>query len=103
MIDLEKKITQAEYEANEAAITAAIAAKDAAFIRQELGMTDWTEYYRTEKMGIVAHCEPTKAFWNQWRRDRIQITKRLLQPTRDSNGWMVECYDCELSELLINR
>lgn len=101
MIDLQKKITQAEYEANKEAITAVVAAKDAAFIRQELQMTDWTEYYRTE-IGIVVHCEPTQAFWDQWRRDRIQITKRLLQPTRDSNGWMVECYDRELSDLLIN-
>lgn len=102
MIDLEKKITEAEYETNKAAITAAVAAKDAKFVRQELKMTDWTEYYRTE-IGIVAHCEPTRAFWEQWRRDRIQITKRLLQPTRDSNGWRVECYARELSELLINN
>lgn len=101
MIDLQKKITQAEYEANKAAITAAVAAQDAEFIRQELRMTNWTVFHRDE-LGIIAECKPTQAMWQLWRRDRIQIDKRALQITKRDGGWIVQCYDNELSELLIN-
>ena len=102
MVDLQKKITRAEYEANKAAITAAVAAEDAVFIRQALGMTNWREFHRGN-LGIIAECKPTQAMWKLWRRNRIQITKRSLQPTKDENGnWIVHCYHNELSELLIN-
>ena len=67
MIDLQKKITSAEYEANREAIAAAVAAQDAAFIRQELGMTNWTEFHR-DALGIIAECKPTQAMWDLWRR-----------------------------------
>lgn len=99
--DLNQKLTAEEYEANREAIVAAVTAKDAAFIRNELGMTDWVEYYR-HRQGVVAECRPSRAFWKLWRKDRIQLTKRLLKPTRgDGRGWMVECHDWGLSELLI--
>ena len=102
MIDLQKKITHAEYEANREAIHAAVAAQDAEFIRQVLRMTHWTAFHR-DGLGIVAECKPTQAMWKLWRRDSIQITKRSLQPTKDESGnWIVHCYDNELSELLIN-
>ncbi|RKU21054.1 hypothetical protein C6499_22810 [Candidatus Poribacteria bacterium] len=103
MIDLQKKTTRAEYEANKEAIAAAVAAQDAAFIRQELGMTNWTAFHRDGR-GIIAECKfPTQAMWKLWRRDRIQIDKRSLQITKDESGnWIVHCYDNELSELLIN-
>ena len=60
MIDLQKKMTNAEYEANKAAITAAVAAQNAAFIRQELRMTHWTEFHR-DGLGLIAECKPTQS------------------------------------------
>ena len=99
--DLNQKITTAEYEANREAIIAAVAAENAAFIRQELGMTDWTEFHR-DALGIIAECKPTQALWDLWREDRIQIDKRSLQITKRNGGWMVECYSNELSKLLLN-
>ena len=99
--ELGQKVTRVEYEANREAIAAAVAAKDAEFIRQELGMTNWTEYHRDGR-GIIAECKPTQAMWALWRRDRIQITKRSLQPTPQDGAWVVYCYDNELSQLLIN-
>ena len=100
--ELGRKITRAEYEANKAAITAAVAAQDAEFIRNALGMTNWTAFHR-DGLGLIAECKPTEAMWKLWRKDRIQITKRSLQLDRDKNGdWIVRCYDNELSELLIN-
>lgn len=101
MIDLQKKITQAEYEANREAIAAAVAAEDAVFIRQALRMTNWTVFHRDE-LSIIAECKPTQAMWKLWRRDRIQIDKRALQITKRDGGWIVQCYSNELSELLIN-
>ena len=101
MIDLQKKSTRAEYEANEAAITAAVAAQDAEFIRQVLRMTNWTEFHRDGR-GVIAECKPTQAMWKLWRRDRIQIDKRALQVTKRDGDWVVECYSNELSELLIS-
>ena len=102
MIDLEKKITQAEYEANLEAIAAAVAAQDAAFIREELGMTHRTEFHRDE-LGIIAECKPTQAMWDLWRKDRIQIDKRSLHITKRDGDWIVECYSNALSELLIRE
>lgn len=99
--NLDQKITSAEYEANKAAITAAVAAEDAVFIRQVLAMTNWTVFHRDE-LGIIAECKPTQALWKLWRRDRIQIDKRALQITKRNGDWMVECYSNTLSELLIN-
>ena len=100
--ELGQKITSAEYEANKAAIAAAVAAQDAEFICQELQMTDWTEFHR-DPLGLIAVCKPTQAMWDLWRWDRIQVTKRSLQPDKDENGnWIVYCYDNELSELLVN-
>ena len=102
MIDLQKKITKAEYEANREAIAAAVAAKDAAFIRQKLGMTNWTEFHR-DGLGLIAECRfPTQAMWKLWRRDRIQIDKRALQIIKRDGDWIVQCYSNELSELLIS-
>ena len=99
--NLGQKITQAEYEANKAAIADAVAAEDAEFIRQALRMTHWTVSHRDE-LGLIAECKPTQAMWQLWRRDRIQIDKRALQITKRDGGWIVQCYSNELSELLIN-
>lgn len=99
--NLGQKITQAEYEANKTAIIAAVAAQDAAFIREELGMTHWTVFHRDE-LGLIAECKPTQAIWDLWRKDRIQIDKRSLHITKRDGDWIVECYSNELSELLIN-
>jgi len=101
MINLKKKITRAEYEANREAIDAAVAAEDAAFIRQALRMTHWTVFHR-DALGLIAECKPTQAMWQLWRKDRIQIDKRALQITKRDGDWIVQCYDNELSELLIN-
>ena len=101
MIDLQKKSTRAEYEANEAAITAAVAAQDAAFIRQALRMTNWTVFHR-DGHGVIAECKPTQAMWKLWRRDRIQIDKRSLQIIKRDGDWVVECYSNALSELLVS-
>ena len=102
MVDLQKKITRAEYEANKEAITAAVAAEDAAFIRQVLRMTNWTAFHRDGR-GVIAECRfPTQAMWKLWRRDRIQIDKRALQIIKRDGDWIVQCYSNELSELLIN-
>lgn len=101
MIDLKKKITSAEYEANREAIIAAVAAQNAAFIRQELGMTHWTVFHR-DALGIIAECKPTQALWDLWREDRIQIDRRSLEITKRDGDWMVECHSNALSELLIN-
>lgn len=101
MVDLQKKITRAEYEANREAISAAVAAEDAAFIRQALRMTNWTVFHRDE-LGIIAECKPTQAMWKLWRKDRIQIDKRSLHITKRDGDWIVECYSNELSKLLIN-
>lgn len=99
---LGQRITEAEYQANKAAISAAVAAQHAEFIRQELGMTHWTEFHR-DGLRIIAECKPTQAMWKLWRKDSIQIRKRSLQPTKDANGkWIVHCYNPKLSELLIN-
>ena len=100
MRDLQKKSMRAEYEANREAIAAAHAAEDAEFIRQELKMTDWTEWYR-DKLGIVAECTPTQAMWELWRKDRNYITDRCLQPTPRDGIWIVYCYNNEISKLLI--
>jgi len=99
--NLGQKITRAEYEANREAITDAVAAEDAVFIRQALRMTNWTVFHRDE-LGIIAECKPTQAMWDLWRKDRIQIDKRSLHITKRDGDWIVECYDNELSELLIN-
>lgn len=101
--NLNQKLTQAEYEANREAITDALAAKDAAFIRQELGMTNWTEHHR-DALGVIAECQPTQAMWDLWHRDRIQIKKLALQPVAQQRDgtFVVHCYDDVLSELLIN-
>ena len=99
--ELGQKITHAEYEANRAAIDAAVAAADAKFIRQELRMTNWTEFHR-DALGLTAECKPTRAMWALWRRDRIQIDKRSLHIIKRDGDWIVQCYDTELSELLIN-
>lgn len=101
MVDLQKKITSAEYEANREAIAAAVAAEDAAFIRQALRMTHWTVFHR-DALGIIAECKPTQALWDLWREDRIQIDKRSLRITKRDGDWIVECYSNALSELLIN-
>ena len=99
MVDLQKKTTRAAYEANKTAV----AAEDAAFIRQALGMTHWTEFHR-DTLGIIAECRfPTQAMWDLWKLDRIQITQRSLQPERRGRIWVVHCYDNALSELLIGN
>ena len=99
--NLGQKITRAEYEANREAIAAAVAAQNAEFIRQTLGMTNWTEFHR-DALGLIAECKPTQAMWDLWRKDRIQIDKRSLHITKRDGDWIVECYSNELSELLIN-
>ena len=101
MIDLQKKMTNAEYEANKAAITAAVAAQNAEFIHQELRMTNWTEFHR-DGLGLIAECKPTQAMWKLWRRDRIQIDKRSLQIIKRDGDWVVQCYSNALSELLVS-
>ena len=101
MVDLQKKITRAEYEADLEAIADAVAAEDAVFIRQALRMTNWTVFHRDE-LGLIAECKPTQAMWDLWRKDRIQIDKRSLHITKRDGDWIVECYSNELSELLIN-
>ena len=85
MVDIQKKMAQ----------------EDAAFIRQELGMTHWTAFHR-DTLGLMAECRATQAMWKVWRRDRIQIDKRSLQIIKRDGDWIVQCYSNALSELLIS-
>jgi len=99
-IDLKKKSTREEYEANKEAIRAYAAATDAVFIFEELGMTNWREFCR-DSTRLIAECKPTEAMWQLWKFDRIQIKKRSLQPRKTDQGYIVECYSPLLSDLLI--
>ena len=101
MIDLDAKITTAEFEANREEIQAAVVTKDVEFIRNDLNMKHWRSHTANDR--VLAIATPTPAFWKQWRRDQIQISKRLLQPTKSQNGsWIVICQKAELAAALLS-
>ena len=75
-----KPMSPAEYKKHNATITQLVALKDYQFILKTLRMTDWQA-----REGGGARCYCSQAFFRQWRRDRIQIDKCILQVER-ANG-----------------
>ena len=94
---LSRKSTAEEYEANRETIGRLVTLKDYKFIRETLEMTNW---YPRDGGGAWAYC--SKALWRQWRRDRIQIEKRVLQFDKRNGRYILYTYQDDLVHLLLS-
>ncbi len=94
---LSQKSTPEAYEARKETVERLVALKDYQFIIETLEMTNW---YPREGGGAWAYC--SKALWRQWRADRIQIEKRVLQFDKRNGRYVLYTYQEELVDLLLS-
>ena len=95
---LARKSTDAAYQANQETIGRLVDLKDYEFISESLKMTKW---YHRDGGGAWAYC--SRAFWYQWRRDRIQIDKRILQVEKRNGRYALYTYREGLVNLLLSE
>lgn len=95
---LQRKSTTAEYEAESDLIGRLVAIKNCHFIFERLEMRTW----RSIGDGAWSYC--TQAFWRQWRRDRVQITSRVLEVSKHTNGrYILRTFTPDLVALLLSK
>lgn len=92
-----RRSSPAEYEANRETIQRLCALQDCHFIFETLKMRKW---YSRDGGGAWAYC--SQAFWEQWRRDRVQMSRRVLQVDKRRGRYVLYAYSDVLVALLLS-